>query len=105
RRGRQPDDAQVVRRVSEPGPHPDVHVRRGRPGRTYTLAYDTASRVTSVQEPFGLVPTMGYDADGNRTGVRDPKGGYPARRVRLRRVGEPRRSAGVGRGGGDVARQ
>ncbi len=41
----------------------------------YTLVYDDANQVTSVQELFGLTLTMTYDAAGNRTRVQDSLGG------------------------------
>jgi RHS repeat-associated protein len=45
------------------------------PAGTYTMSYKAADLLTSVQEPFGLSLTFGYDADYNRTSVQDSTGG------------------------------
>jgi YD repeat-containing protein len=42
---------------------------------TYTLTFDAANRVSTVQELFGLSLTFGYDQVGNRTSVKDSLGG------------------------------
>jgi RHS repeat-associated protein len=42
---------------------------------TYSFSYDGYGRITSVQEPFGLLLSFTYDADGNRVQVADSLGG------------------------------
>jgi len=42
---------------------------------SYTLTYDSANRVLTQLDPFGLTLTFGYDANGNTTSVQDPLGG------------------------------
>jgi RHS repeat-associated protein len=44
-------------------------------GGTYTMAYDQLDRLTSSQEPFGLVLTYSYDAASDRTRTQDSFGG------------------------------
>ena len=41
----------------------------------YTMGYDALNRMTSDQEPFGLLLTFSYDANDNRTLVQDSFGG------------------------------
>jgi RHS repeat-associated protein len=42
---------------------------------TYTMAYDAANEVTSVQGPWGSVLSFTYDANGRRTVMQDNFGG------------------------------
>jgi YD repeat-containing protein len=42
---------------------------------TYTMAYDSLNRLTSMQGLFGTLLTYGYDAAGNRNSVKDNFGG------------------------------
>jgi RHS repeat-associated protein len=42
---------------------------------SYTMSYDALNRVSTVQEPFGLSLTFGYDKTVNRTQVQDSLGG------------------------------
>ncbi len=42
---------------------------------SYNLTYDIFGEVTQVHEPFGLVLTFAYDADGNRIQAADSLGG------------------------------
>jgi RHS repeat-associated protein len=42
---------------------------------SYTLTYDSANRVLTQLDPFGVTLTLGYDANGNTTNVHDSLGG------------------------------
>jgi RHS repeat-associated protein len=44
-------------------------------GGTYNMGYDKLDRLTSTQEPFGLLLTYSYDAASNRTLTQDSFGG------------------------------